>query len=377
MKPRIYLSSPHMSGLEQGYIHQAFEQNWIAPIGPNVDAFEHELANALGVKHVAAVASGTAAIHLALINLGIGRDDEVVVSTFTFSATVNPVVYQGAVPVLVDSEPETWNMDPRLLEQAIEDRIRKTGRKPKAIVLVHIYGMPAQISEITDIANRYEIPVVEDAAESLGSTYHGKATGTYGSMGILSFNGNKIITTSGGGALVSDNEAFISHARFLATQARDQAPWYQHSHIGYNYRMSNVVAGIGRGQLQVLPDRVEARRRVFDWYRELFNDIPGVSFLPEPEGFHANRWLTCITLDSVLTRVTPQGLMQALAEDNIEARPIWKPMHLQPVFADCPAFVNGISEDIFTRGLCLPSGSNMSAGDLNRIAEVITAVFKG
>lgn len=377
MKPRIYLSSPHMSGLEQGYIHQAFEQNWIAPIGPNVDAFEQELAHALGVKHVAAVASGTAAIHLALINLGIGRDDEVVVSTFTFSATVNPVVYQGAVPVLVDSEPETWNMDPRLLEQAIEDRIRKTGRKPKAIVLVHIYGMPSQISEITDIANRYEIPVVEDAAESLGSTYHGKATGTFGSMGILSFNGNKIITTSGGGALVSDNEAFISHARFLATQARDQAPWYQHSHIGYNYRMSNVVAGIGRGQLQVLPDRVEARRRVFDWYRELFNGIQGVSFLPEPEGFHANRWLTCITLDPALTRVTPQGLMQALADDNIEARPIWKPMHLQPVFADCPAFVNGISEDIFTRGLCLPSGSNMSAGDLNRIAEVITAVFKG
>ncbi|HRZ49153.1 MAG TPA: DegT/DnrJ/EryC1/StrS family aminotransferase, partial [Bacteroidales bacterium] len=269
MKSRIYLSSPHMSGFEQKYIRQAFKQNWIAPIGPNVDAFEQELASELGVKHVAAVASGTAAIHLALINLGIGRDDEVVVSTFTFSATVNPVVYQGAVPVLVDSEPETWNMDPALLEQAIEDRIRKTGRKPKAIVLVHIYGMPARIREIMEIAERYDIPVVEDAAESLGSTYHGKATGTFGSMGILSFNGNKIITTSGGGALVSDNEAFIRHARFLATQARDQAPWYQHSHIGYNYRMSNVVAGIGRGQLEVLYDRVKARRRIFKWYTEL------------------------------------------------------------------------------------------------------------
>jgi len=365
-----------MSGFEQKYIRQAFKQNWIAPIGPNVDAFEQELASELGVKHVAAVASGTAAIHLALINLGIGRDDEVVVSTFTFSATVNPVVYQGAVPVLVDSEPETWNMDPALLEQAIEDRIRKTGRKPKAIVLVHIYGMPARIREIMEIAERYDIPVVEDAAESLGSTYHGKATGTFGSMGILSFNGNKIITTSGGGALVSDNEAFIRHARFLATQARDQAPWYQHSHIGYNYRMSNVVAGIGRGQLEVLYDRVKARRRIFKWYTELFRGIRGVSFLSEPEEFFSNRWLTCITLDPAHTPVTPQGLMQAMADDNIEARPIWKPMHLQPVFADCPAFVNGTAEDIFTRGLCLPSGSNMTTEDLKRIAAVVHTVFK-
>ncbi len=365
-----------MSGLEQGYIQQAFDQNWIAPIGPNVDSFEQELAKELGVKHVAAVASGTAAIHLALINLGIQRDDDVLVSSFTFSATVNPVVYQGALPVLVDSEPDTWNMDPSLLKHAIEERIRKTGRKPKAILLVHIYGMPAKVHEIMDIANHYEIPVIEDAAESLGSLYQRKHTGTFGSMGILSFNGNKIITTSGGGALVSDNEAFIRHARFLATQARDNAPWYQHSHIGYNYRMSNVVAGIGRGQLQVLQDRVDARRKVFDWYRNLFSEIPGVKFLPEPDGCFSNRWLTCITLDTDLTKgITPQGLMQALADENIEARPIWKPMHLQPVFEGCPAFVNGVSENIFNNGLCLPSGSNMTGEDLERIAGVIRRVF--
>ncbi len=378
MKSRIYLSSPHMSGLEMPYIREAFEQNWIAPIGPNVNAFEQELADKLGVQHVAAVSSGTAAIHLALINLGVTRGDEVLVSSFTFSATVNPVVYQGATPVLIDSEPDTWNMDPVLLEEAIEDRIKATGSPPKALIIVHIYGMPAQLGELMTLADRYGIPVVEDAAESLGSRYKGRNTGTFGNMGILSFNGNKIITTSGGGALISNHEEFIRHARFLATQARDKAPWYQHSHIGYNYRMSNVVAGIGRGQLRVLDQRVEARRQIYAWYQQLLDGIPGVCFLPEPEGLFSNRWLTCITIDPELTGgVTHTHLMEKLAEENIESRPIWKPMHLQPVFATCPAYVNGVAEDVFKHGLCLPSGSNMTEEDLERIATVVTRVFSG
>lgn len=376
MKSKIYLSSPHMSGLEMPFIREAFDQNWIAPIGPNVDAFEQELAAKLGAKYVAAVSSGTAAIHLALINLGVKQGDEVLVSSFTFSATVNPIVYQGAMPVLVDSEPETWNMDPELLRAAIEDRIKVTGKKPSAIILVHIYGMPAKVREIMQIAEQYEIPVVEDAAESLGSLYHGKPTGTFGTMGILSFNGNKIITTSGGGALVSDREDFIRHARFLSTQARDQAPWYQHSHIGYNYRMSNVVAGIGRGQLQVLDDRVASRRQIYGWYKELFQNFTGVQFLPEPAGSISNRWLTCITFDPDSTGgITPAHLMQQLADENIESRPIWKPMHLQPIFAGCPAYVNGVAEKIFGTGVCLPSGSNMTEEDLERIATVIRRTF--
>ncbi|MFO7723359.1 MAG: aminotransferase class I/II-fold pyridoxal phosphate-dependent enzyme, partial [Bacteroidales bacterium] len=340
MKPRIYLSSPHMSGLERTYIDEAFAQNWIAPIGPNVDGFEQELAKKLGVAHVAAVSSGTAAIHLALINLGVQQGDEVIVSAFTFSASVNPIVYQGGVPVFVDSEADTWNMDPALLEEAIETRIRATGRKPKAIILVHIYGMPAKMELLMEIAERHGIPVIEDAAESLGGHYRGKATGTFGVMGVLSFNGNKIITTSGGGALLSDNEEFIRHARFLSTQARDNAPWYQHSHIGYNYRMSNIVAGIGRGQLLVLDQRVEARRKVYDWYRELFAGNDGIGFLPEPEGAFSNRWLTCITVDPQKTGgINHLDIMNKLAEDNIESRHIWKPMHLQPVFASSPAYI--------------------------------------
>lgn len=376
MKPRIYLSSPHMSGLEMPYIQQAFDQNWIAPIGPNVDAFEQELATRLGVGHVAAVSSGTAAIHLALINLGVQPGDEVIVSTFTFSASVNPIMYLGAKPVFVDSESETWNMDPELLEKAIEDRIATTGKTPKAIILVHIYGMPARLDGLTAIADRYGIPVVEDAAESLGSLYKGKPTGIFGVMGILSFNGNKIITTSGGGALVSDHEELIRHARFLATQARDQAPWYQHSHVGYNYRMSNIVAGIGRGQLQVLDQRVEARRKVYDCYLRLFANQPGVAFLPEPEGFVSNRWLTCITIDPSLTGgVTHFDLMNRLADENIESRHIWKPMHLQPLFANCPAFVNGFSEHVFQHGLCLPSGSNLTEEEMARIEAVVKGLF--
>lgn len=365
-----------MSGFERNYIDEAFQQNWIAPIGPNVDAFELELAAKLGAGHVAVLSSGTAALHLALINLGVKQGDEVIVSTFTFSASVNPIVYQGASPVFVDSEPETWNMDPELLHEAIEDRIRITGKKPKAIILVHIYGMPAKVDEIMKIASVHEIPVVEDAAESLGSLCKGKPTGTIGDMGILSFNGNKIITTSGGGALISDNEEYIRHARFLSTQARDNAPWYQHSHIGYNYRMSNIVAGIGRGQLQVLDQRVEARRRVYEWYRELLRDKPGVRFLDEPTDMMSNRWLTCITIDPEKAgSVTPAALMQKMAEENIEARHIWKPMHLQPVFMNYPAYTSGLAEDAFNTGICLPSGSNMTKGDLKRIEEVISKVF--
>ena len=376
MKSRIYLSSPHMSGLELPYIETAFEQNWIAPIGPNVDAFERELAEKTGVSHVAAVSSGTAAIHLALIHLGAGPGDEVIASTFTFSASVNPIVYQGAMPVFVDSEPDTWNMDPELLETAIEDRIKVTGKKPKAIILVHIYGIPAKMEALMEVANRYDIPVIEDAAESLGSTLHGKYTGTFGKMGILSFNGNKIITTSGGGALLSDNEPVIRQARFLSTQARDQAPWYQHSHIGYNYRMSNIVAGIGRGQLQVLDQRVDARRKVFEWYRQLFLSMPGVSMLKELKGARSNRWLSCITIDPLKSNgVDHFKLMEALENENIESRHIWKPMHLQPVFAASPAYLNGVSEDIFHHGLCLPSGSNMTEEEMERIEKVIRAVF--
>jgi dTDP-4-amino-4,6-dideoxygalactose transaminase len=375
MKSRIYLSSPHMSGHEMPYIEEAFARNWIAPIGPNVDAFEAELGQKLGIGHVAAVASGTAAIHLALINLGVGAGDEVLVSTFTFSASVNPIVYQGATPVFVDSERETWNMDPVLLEEAIVERIKATGKKPKALIVVHIYGMPAKMDQLMEIAGRYDIPVIEDAAESLGSLYKERPTGTFGTMGILSFNGNKIITTSGGGALVSDNEAFIRHARFLSTQARDNAPWYQHSHIGYNYRMSNIVAGIGRGQLRVLDQRVEARRRVYDWYRELFAGNEGIGFLPEPDGAFSNRWLTCITVDPEKTGgITHLDIMNKLADDNIESRHIWKPMHLQPVFASSPAYINGISEHIFNHGLCLPSGSNMTWEDLVRIENALKGI---
>jgi dTDP-4-amino-4,6-dideoxygalactose transaminase len=377
MKSRIYLSSPHMGGAEQEYINEAFSQNWIAPIGPNVDGFEAELGNYLDGVHVAVVSSGTAAIHLALINLGIGPGDEVLVPTFTFSATVNPIVYQGAMPVLVDSEPATWNIDPVLLEAAIEARIRDHGKAPAAMIVVHLYGMPAQMDRIMEIASHYNIPVIEDAAESLGSTYKDQQTGTFGAMGILSFNGNKIITTSGGGALLSHHETFIRHARFLSTQARDDAPWYQHSHIGYNYRMSNIVAGIGRGQLKVLDQRVEARRAVFAWYQTLFAEISGVTLLNEPDGSYSNRWLTCIVIDPEKTGgITHLQLMENLAAENIEARHIWKPMHMQPAFVKAPAYVNGTSESIFNHGICLPSGSNMSRDDLRRIEEVVKRTFK-
>jgi len=373
-KKRIYLSSPHMGGTELKYVNDAFNTNWVAPLGPNVDAFEHSLADYCGIKHAAALSSGTAAIHLALIILGIKPGDEVIASSFTFSATVNPIVYTGAIPVLIDSEPHTWNMDPDLLEKAIIDRRSgNSGRKVKAIIVVHLYGMPANIERIMEIANNYEIPVIEDAAEALGSKFRGTQVGTFGKAGILSFNGNKIITTSGGGALISNDKEIIDRARFLATQARDKAPHYQHSHIGYNYRMSNVLAGIGLGQMEVIDERVKARRKNFLFYKEHLLKYKGISFLEEPgKSYFSNYWLTTILLDPAETGVTREDLQAALENENIESRPLWKPMHLQPVFSSCPAYVNGTSEELFKNGLCLPSGSNLTDQDRSEIMDVIT-----
>lgn len=367
MKQKIWLSSPHMSGHEMKYVQEAFETNWIAPLGPNVTGFENELSQYLNVKHVAALSAGTAAIHLALIILGVKAEDEVLVSSFTFSATVNPIVYQGAVPVLIDSEKETWNMSPELLEMAIIDRISK-GKKPKAIIVVHLYGMPAKIKELLSIANKYEIPVIEDAAEALGSKYGGKACGAFGELGILSFNGNKIITTSGGGALISNNSEHIQKARFLATQSRDKAPHYQHSEIGYNYRLSNILAGVGRGQLEIIDKRVEKRRSNFEFYFNHLNKLEGISFILEKQPFFTNRWLTTILVDPTKTKgISRENIRLALEKENIESRPLWKPMHLQPVFANYPSYTNGVSEQLFNKGLCLPSGSNLSEEDLNRV----------
>jgi dTDP-4-amino-4,6-dideoxygalactose transaminase len=371
----IYLSSPHMGGEEMKYINEAFDQNWIAPLGPNVDKFEQEIEQYLGVKHAAALSSGTAAIHLALIILGVEPGDEVLASSFTFSATVNPIVYQKATPILVDSEPNTWNMSPSLLESAIKDRIKK-GKRPKAIIAVHLYGMPANIEKILEIGNKYEIPVIEDAAEALGSKFKGKSAGTFGDMGILSFNGNKIITTSGGGALVSDNEVNTTRARFLATQARDNAFYYQHTQIGYNYKLSNVSAGIGRGQMKVLDQRVLQRRQNYSFYYNNLHDFPGITFLEEPcNAYFSNRWLTTIIVDPDKTGLTPGKFQGIFEKENIQVRPLWKPMHMQPVFSSCPAYLNGTSEDLFSKGLCLPSGSNMSDEDRERVLRVLKKVF--
>ena len=396
MSKRIYLCSPHMGGGEMKYVKEAFDSNWVAPLGPNVDAFERELCAATGAKHVAALSSGTAAIHLSLIMLGVGPGDYVIGTSFTFSATVNPIAYLGATPVLIDSEPGTWNMDPELLEKAIQSlkvgkprhpagigisspsvpQSEDQGKLPKAIVVAHLYGMPARMKEIIAVADKYGIPVVEDAAEALGSEYMGRRVGCNSKFGILSFNGNKIITTSGGGALISDDEALIARAHFLATQARDPAPHYQHSVIGYNYRMSNVVAGVGRGQLEVLDLRVRQHREFNAWYREQLKDVPGVTFQSEPSSdFYSNFWLTCIVIDPAVTGTDREKLRLAFEAANIESRPLWKPMHLQPVFAGCPAFVNGTSEALFTNGLCLPSGSNIDAEGRERIAAVLKREF--
>lgn len=371
-KSKIWLSSPHMSGREQMYVDEAFNTNWIAPLGPNVTAFEQCLESYLSANvYVAALASGTAAIHLGLQVLGVTRGDDVICQSFTFAASANPITYLGANPVFIDSEPDTWNMDSELLERAIRSRIAK-GKKPKAIVAVHLYGMPYKADEIRTIADSYEVPVLEDSAEALGSLYMGKRCGTLGDLAILSFNGNKIITTSGGGALVCNDEAQREQAVHLATQARDQAPHYQHTSIGYNYRLSNVLAGIGRGQMEVLEERVHARRANYSYYKDQLSEFAEIEFLPEPEGVFANRWLTTILTPSYALR---EQIRLALERENIDSRPLWKPMHLQPVFKDQTSFINGCSEDLFNRGLCLPSGSNLTREELYSITKVIKSVL--
>ncbi|MCH2193801.1 aminotransferase class I/II-fold pyridoxal phosphate-dependent enzyme [Kordia sp.] len=374
MNSRIWLSSPHMGGNELKYIHEAFDTNWIAPLGPNVTGFEGDLKQFLNTeKEVGALASGTAAIHLGLILAGVTAGDEVICQSMTFSASANPILYQGATPVFIDSEPETWNMCPIHLEAAIKDRIAK-GKKPKAIIPVHLYGMPAKIDEIVAIANKYEIVIIEDAAESLGSTYKGKNCGTFGEYAALSFNGNKIITTSGGGAIVCNDEEVKKIAIFLATQARDDAPHYQHSEIGYNYRMSNIVAGIGRGQMEVLEKHIGLRRHMNAFYKEIFKDVEAITVFEEPnEDYFSNHWLSCITVDESKANFTREDLRLALWEDNIESRPLWKPMHLQPIFEKYPYYGDNVSENLFNTGLCLPSGSNLTTQEKERIAQLIAA----
>ena len=373
MKSKIWLSSPHMGGGEMKYVQEAFDQNWVAPLGKNVDEFENAIQEFIEEdKFVAALSSGTAALHLALIQLGVGYGDEVICQSFTFSASANPIKYLGANPVFVDSDPVNWNMSPFFLEEAIKDRISKN-KKPKAVIVVHLYGMPALMDEITAICSKYEIPLIEDSAEALGSTYKNKKCGTFGDFAILSFNGNKIITTSGGGALVGPTKETKEKTIFLSTQARDNAPHYQHSEIGYNYRLSNICAGIGRGQMEVLSDRIQQRRSVNDFYKDVFSNIDAVKLFSEASSdFFSNHWLSSITIDKKVTTRTNQELMAAFAEENIETRPLWKPMHLQPVFNDCQYYGETVSEELFTAGLCLPSGSNITNDDKNRIYEVIS-----
>ncbi|WP_121067820.1 DegT/DnrJ/EryC1/StrS family aminotransferase [Maribacter vaceletii] len=360
-----------MGGKEQGYINSAFEQNWIAPLGPNVDGFENDIAEFLNEESkVAVLCSGTAAIHLGLKLLNIQSGDEVICQSFTFSASANPIIYMGAKPVFVDSERDTWNICPILLEKAILDRIAN-GVKPKAIIAVHLYGMPYKVKEIQAISEKYDIPVLEDSAESLGSSVDDINCGTFGNIGVLSFNGNKIITTSGGGALITKSQKEKEKAVFLATQAREQTVHYQHKEIGFNYRMSNVLAGIGRGQMEVLVERVNARRDNFKFYKKELGNNKNIEFLKEPEGFYSNRWLTCVLLPNSEIR---ESIRLALEIENIDSRPLWKPMHMQPVFEDFLNFSNGVSEELFERGLCLPSGSDLQEGDLKRIINIILTI---
>ncbi|VXC56074.1 MULTISPECIES: aminotransferase class I/II-fold pyridoxal phosphate-dependent enzyme [Chryseobacterium] len=376
MEDKIWLSPPHMSGNELYFIQDALNKNWVTSQGENIDEFEQSISVFLkNDVHVCALNSATSAIHLSLLMLGISSNDEVLTSTFSFCGSANPIAYCGATPIFIDSEKDTWNMCPVALEEAIQDRISK-GKKPKAIVVVHLYGMPAKMDEIATIAEKYEISIIEDAAEALGSTYKGKACGTFGRFGILSFNGNKIITTSGGGALVCHTQEDKDKAVFLSTQARDNAPHYQHSHIGYNYRMSNIVAGIGRGQMEVLNDRVEARRKMHDFYVDVFKDINGVEVFSEPnEDYYSNHWLSAIVIDEKMTGKNSEDLRLAFLEDNIESRPLWKPMHLQPVFADAPYYGTNVAEQLFDDGLCLPSGSNLTDDDRERIEKIIKQFF--
>ncbi|MHA8053736.1 aminotransferase class I/II-fold pyridoxal phosphate-dependent enzyme [Aquirufa sp. OSTEICH-129A] len=379
MNSKIWLSSPHMGDKEEVYVKEAFDTNWIAPLGPHVNAFEVGLQVQTKSKHAAALSSGTSAIHLALVLLGVKSGDTVFCQSMTFSASANPIAYQGANPVFIDSESETWNMDPKVLRIALSEA-KENSKLPKAIIPVHLYGMPAKMNEILSVAKEFNVPVIEDAAEALGSNINNKPCGSYGEFGVLSFNGNKIITTSGGGALLSNNAEMIEKARFLATQARDAAPHYQHSHIGYNYRMSNVLAGIGRGQLEVLNDRVEARRRNYNRYVSYFSRLNdkgfNIKFQEEPEGYYSNRWLTCILVDSKLNKgLTREIIRLALDEDNIESRPLWKPMHQQPIFASCKSYNNGVSDKLFEEGLCLPSGSNLTDEEFDRIFESLDYIF--
>ncbi len=374
-KSKIYLSSPHMGGTEQDFVNLAFETNWVAPLGPNVDGFEEDLKKYNGIKACSALSSGTAALHLALILLGVEQEDEVLCSTFTFSATANAIAYQKAKPVFIDSERDTWNICPEILEKAIKHRI-SNGTKPKAIIIVHLYGMPSKMDELMEVCSRYDIPVIEDSAEALGASYKGKKMGSFGELGVYSFNGNKIITTSGGGALVSNNDEHIKKAIFLATQARDDAPHYEHSHVGYNYRMSNIVAGIGRGQMQVLDKHIGLRREMNAWYQNFFAAYDFIEVFTEPNAdFYSNHWLTCILVHPNDKGITRESIRIAMAEENIECRPLWKPMHLQPIFKDCSFYGNGTSDRLFEIGLCLPSGSNLSDEDRERIVEVTKSVL--
>ena len=383
MKSRIWLSLAHMSGREQEFIQEAFDTNWVVPLGPNVNAFEKSLRDFLigdgGLQienegmRIVALSAGTAALHLGLILLGVQPGDEVICQSFTFAASANPIAYLEATPVFVDSEKETWNMDPVLLEEAIKERLEKTGKLPKAIIPVHLYGMPGKMDEVMEVANCYGIPVLEDSAEDLGSEYKGRKCGTFGEYGVLSFNGNKMITTSGGGALICPNEEKAKRALFYATQAREQAPHYQHEKIGYNYRMSNICAGIGRGQMFVLDEHVTRRRAIHDLYVKLLAGVKGVKVMcqPEGEGFNSNYWLTCITVEPEEAGFTREDVRLALDEENIESRPLWKPMHLQPVFKDAPYYGNGTSERLFEIGLCLPSGPTLTDEDVERVTKVV------
>jgi dTDP-4-amino-4,6-dideoxygalactose transaminase len=375
-KSRIYLSPPHMGDDELRLLQDAFRSNWIAPLGPHVDAFEREFASEVGVPHAAATSSGTAALHLALRLLDIRPGDEIICSTLTFCASATPILFEHARPVFVDSETATWNLDPQLLEDELAEAARQ-GKRPKAAIVVDLYGQCADYDAIEGICAKYEVPLIEDAAEALGACWRGRAAGSFGRMAAFSFNGNKIITTSGGGMLVSPEAKLMEKARFLASQARDPAPHYQHSQLGFNYRLSNLLAAVGRGQLRVLRDRVAARRQVFDSYRELLGDLPGLRFMPEHPAGSANRWLTVVTIDPANFGATRDEVRLALEADNIEARPVWKPLHLQPLFAGSRSRLNGVAEDFFARGLCLPSGSSLERGEIERVAAIVRGCAKG
>ncbi len=367
---RIFLSPPHMGGEELDFINDAFASNYIAPVGPHVDAFEKDFADMVGAKYAAAVSSGTASLHLLLRYVGVGRGDEVLCSTFTFVASANPIMYRGGIPVFIDSDQHSWNMDPKLLAMELETRAAEN-RLPKAVVLVHLYGQPADIDLVKELCDKYEVPLLEDAAEALGAEYKGKPPGTFGLAGFYSFNGNKIITTSGGGMIVSDNKELIKKVRFWATQARDNAVHYEHSEIGHNYRMSNVLAAIGRGQLRVLSERVAGKRKIFDQYRKSLGGLPGVTFMPEPEFARSTRWLTCLTIDPDQAGIDRDAVIQELEKNDIESRPTWKPMHMQPLFEGCEVIGGEVSERLFRDGICLPSGTNMSGEDLARVIRVV------